>query len=111
MYLKRVKTGSKELSVAVFFSQKPQKGAPDNHCVPILDTFEDPDEDVTYMVMPFLRYADDPPFKAVDDVIDMVTQLLEVRWLVLNQNEAIPHLPNTGIEVHARQGSSSSVSQ
>jgi hypothetical protein len=53
---------------------------PANHSVPILDTFEDlVDKSISYLVMPFLRLTDNPPFEVVEEVLDFVDQILEVR--------------------------------
>ena len=53
---------------------------PMNHSVPILDTFEDlVDKSISYLVMPFLRLTDNPPFEVVEDVLDFADQILEVR--------------------------------
>jgi hypothetical protein len=50
-----------------------------NHCVEILDAFLDPfSPGVSYIVMPLLRTFDDPEFGAIGEVIDFVTQVLEV---------------------------------
>lgn len=55
---------------------------PRNHCVPILDHFPDDKEPYTeFIVMPFLRPFNDPPFCYVDEVIDFVRQSLEVHPL------------------------------
>ena len=51
-----------------------------NHSVPVLDTFEDlVDKSISYLVMPFLRLTDDPPFEVVEEVLDFADQILEVR--------------------------------
>lgn len=53
---------------------------PRNHCAPVIEVIEDPNNDsVSYMVMPLLRLADDPPFQYVKEIIDFVGQILEVR--------------------------------
>ena len=50
-----------------------------NHCVPILDHFEDELESgMSFMVMPFLLSIYHPPFEIVDNVLDFVDQMLEV---------------------------------
>lgn len=55
---------------------------PANHSIPIIDNFEDPgDESISYLVMPFLRLTDDPPFEVVEEVLDFADQVLEVRLL------------------------------
>ncbi len=52
---------------------------PRNHCVPILDYFVDEDDtSISYMVMPFLRLTNNPPFETVNDIIDFGNQLLQV---------------------------------
>ena len=51
----------------------------DNPRVPVLDVFEDTfDQDILYVVTPYLRPLDDPPFETVLDVINFVDQTLEV---------------------------------
>lgn len=79
VYIKRVKTGGHELHIATLFPSGPFISHPRNHCVPILDQFDDADDWVTYLVMPFLRRFDDPPFETVADVIDFVSQIDDVR--------------------------------
>ncbi|CCL99181.1 uncharacterized protein FIBRA_01196 [Fibroporia radiculosa] len=50
------------------FSKWPLREDPRNHCVPILDLFEDEDDPShSYMVMPYLRCIDDPPFEMCQD--------------------------------------------
>ena len=82
MYIKQVRTGDLGSSIA---SMLGAIDSPANHSVPILDTFEDSvDESISYLVMPFLRLADRPRFEVVEEVLDFVDQILEVRlehWL------------------------------
>ena len=53
---------------------------PSNHSIPILDTFKDAtDKSISYLVMPFLRLTDNPCFEVVEEVLDFVDQILEVR--------------------------------
>lgn len=83
VYIKRVSTGSEEISLATMLSSPALTKDPRNHCVPILDVFMDSaDPEISYMVMPLLREVDLPPFEAVGDVVDFVSQLLEVRGVV-----------------------------
>lgn len=76
--MKRVKTGNEEQNIAAYFSEAPRRDDTRNHCVPVLDSFQD-DEDsaISYIVMPFLRPIDDPEFYFVNDVVECVDQLLE----------------------------------
>jgi hypothetical protein len=77
VYIKEVQTGDSESSMALILSAIDDSA---NHSVPILDTFEDPvDKSTSYLVMPFLRLADDPPFEVVEEVLDFADQILEVR--------------------------------
>ena len=77
MYIKEVRTGDLESSIALMLSAIDD---PANHSVPILDTFEDSvNKSISYLVMPFLRLTDDPPFEVVEDVLDFADQVLEVR--------------------------------
>jgi hypothetical protein len=77
VYIKQVQKGDLESCIALALSAI---NDPTNHSVPILDTFEDSDNKlISYIVMPFLRLIDDPPFDRVEEVLDFVDQLLEVR--------------------------------
>ena len=79
VYIKRVKTGDKESAIARMLSSEALLADPRNHSVPIIDTFMDNDDpNTSYIVMPFLRLFDDPPFEHVNEVVDLVDQLLEV---------------------------------
>lgn len=76
VYIKEVETGDQESRLASMLATLDD---PANHSVPILDTFVDfKDESVSYIVMPFLRLSDSPPFDTVWEVADFVDQLLEV---------------------------------
>ena len=77
MYIKEIRTGDLESSIALMLSAIDD---PANHSVPILDTFEDPvDRSISYLVMPFLRLTDNPPFEVIEELLDFVDQILEVR--------------------------------
>lgn len=83
VYIKEVKTGDQESRVALTLAILEH---PENHSVPILDTFMDfADESISYIVMPFLRLSDNPPFETVWEVADFVDQVLEVRRNSLGQ--------------------------
>ncbi len=79
MYVKRVETGDEESSIARMLSSPSLRADTRNHAVPILDYFIDEDDtSIAYIVMPFLRLTDDPPFETVNDIIDFGSQLIEV---------------------------------
>lgn len=74
--IKRVPTSSEELKIVQLFSQLHLRTDSRNHCVPILDSFADyGNESVSYMVTPFLRPMNNPPFDLVGDVVDFVDQI------------------------------------
>lgn len=80
VYIKRVDTLSEELRIALMLGTGDLQQDPKNHCVPVLEHFED-DEDssISYMVMPYLYSLDKPPVERVKHVIGLVDQVLEVR--------------------------------
>ena len=85
VYIKHVPTDSDELKIALLLSATAVRDDPHNHCVPVLDHFEDEtDRSMTFMVMPFLLSIDAPPFETVGQVVDFVTQMLEVGGQSMN---------------------------
>jgi len=79
VYIKEVPTDSEELRIAQFVVQEEWLGDSRNHCVPVTKVFKDhKDPEISYMVMPFLRPVDSPPFEQVKEIIDFVDQILEV---------------------------------
>lgn len=47
--------------------------------MPVLDVIEDDvDPNISYLVMPFLRTMNDPPFGTVNEIVECVDQLLDV---------------------------------
>ncbi|KAJ3474983.1 hypothetical protein NLI96_g12132 [Meripilus lineatus] len=76
--IKKIKTGSNELRIGLYLSSPELKEDPRNHCVPILDHFQDEgDETVSFLVMPLLRKFDDPKFGSVNELLDFGDQLFE----------------------------------
>ena len=52
---------------------------PRNHCVPVIEVIEDPNDGaVSYMVMPLLRRVQRPPFEFIKEIVDFVDQVFEV---------------------------------
>ena len=78
--LKRVKSSSQEIVIASLLSSEELRKDPRNHCVPVLDIIVDAEDPaVSFIVMPFLRHIDDPPFDTVGSILECMEQLLEVR--------------------------------
>jgi len=77
--IKRVGRNDEETRIAQMLSAKELRADPRNHCVPIIEVIDDPDDDsISYMVMPLLRNADSPPFQYVKEIVDFIDQVLEV---------------------------------
>ncbi|KAJ7141188.1 kinase-like domain-containing protein [Mycena epipterygia] len=67
-----------ELEIGLFFSSDPLAKDPRNHCVPILEVIQVPDDDdSTIIVMPFLRPYSDPRFDTFGEAIDCFGQIFE----------------------------------
>lgn len=79
VYIKRMKTGGNESRIATMLSAEHLRKDPRNHSVPIIDLFQDDeDPEISYMVMPFLRLIDRPPFDLVQELVDFIDQIIEV---------------------------------
>jgi len=79
VYIKEVPTDSEELRIAQLLVQEEWLGDSRNHCVLVTKVFKDhADPKTSYMVMPFLRPVDSPPFEQVKEIIEFADQILEV---------------------------------
>lgn len=77
--IKRIRKQPEEANIGRYLSSQQLLQNSNNHTVPIMDLFQDPElPDVDYIVMPVLRPYDDPEFGAVGEVVEFVTQILEV---------------------------------
>ncbi len=77
--IKKVVRNSEEVRITTYLSSEDLREDPRNHCVPVLDVLDDPeDPTVSFMVMHFLRRIDDVEFDTVGSIFDCVDQLLEV---------------------------------
>lgn len=76
VYIKQVMTGDAESRLTLMLNSHEDST---NHTVPILDTFVDTtDETISYLVMPFLRLFDEPPFESIGETLDFADKVLEV---------------------------------
>ncbi|KAH9913059.1 uncharacterized protein B0H18DRAFT_1126589 [Fomitopsis serialis] len=90
VYIKRVRTGDTESQIASMLSSEPLSTEPRNHCVPILNMFQDDDDAaISYMVMPFLRLIDRPPMETGEEFVDFANQILE--GLVFLREHGVAH--------------------
>jgi len=78
VFIKRVPKSSTEGTTIAYLSRPTLRAESSNHTVPLLDIIEGNDE-YDFLVMPLLRFFDDPPFRVmfVDEVLDFVQQSLE----------------------------------
>ncbi|GBE79228.1 hypothetical protein SCP_0204250 [Sparassis crispa] len=90
VYIKRVKTGDNESEIATMLSAESLLHDPMNHCVRVLEIFQDTeDQSISYMVMPFLVLIDSIPFEIVENIVDFTDQILE--GLVFIHNKGVAH--------------------
>ena len=75
--IRSLDSDSLELALLLRFSTMEMRAAPNNHCVPVLDHFQHPDDpSVTFIVNPYFRPAIE--FDRADDYMEYVQQALEV---------------------------------
>ncbi|KAJ2986031.1 hypothetical protein NUW54_g9929 [Trametes sanguinea] len=74
--IKKFREDTQELNIAQYLNSL--RGHAENRTVPVLRVFEDPyDPRLAFMVMPYLRPCNDPPFLAVGEAIEFINQTLE----------------------------------
>lgn len=81
LMLKRVNPALQpnEVTIGRFFSTEPHSTHKNNHCIPIYDVLDVPDDD-TYViiVMPFLSSWDTPAFDTVGETVEFFRQIFKV---------------------------------
>ena len=81
--------GPHELVITQLFSSRELVRDPRNHCVPLLDIVEIPQNGQKLMVMPLLRPFNDPHFQTFGEFVAFFTQICEVRSLHTHRHESI----------------------
>jgi len=67
-----------EAKIAQFFSSEPLVSDPSNHCVPVYDILQVPEEDDRIIIIiPFLRKYDSPNFETIGEVVSFFSQALK----------------------------------
>ncbi|KAL1689597.1 hypothetical protein GGG16DRAFT_114840 [Schizophyllum commune] len=101
--LKRVnKLHSNEVEITTSLSPLPLAKDPRNHCVPVYDVLEVPDDDdLQILVLPLLREYDDPPFDTVGEVVDCLRQVLECILFLHEHNIIHGNIHARHIMMHA----------
>ena len=68
-----------EAEIGQFLSSEPLASDPSNHCIPLLDVLQDPeDEDIQLLVMPMLQMCITPSFRTVGEAVEFFRQAFEV---------------------------------
>jgi hypothetical protein len=79
-----------EIEIAKFLSADSLASDPRNHCVPILDVLQVPeDDDVMLLVMPFFRPYDKPCFDTFGEAVECFRQLFEVSPIYLRPDRPL----------------------
>lgn len=80
--LKQIKTSKHpdEVKICAMFAAEPLASDPRNHCVPLYEVLQLPnDDDMVLMIMPFLANWRDPEFSTIEELVDLCGQVIEVR--------------------------------
>lgn len=68
-----------EVEITRYFSSEPLASHPRNHCIPLYDVLEPPDDpELVIIVLPYLRHYDSPRFKTVGETVEFFRQIFEV---------------------------------
>ena len=87
--LKRVRAMSDEVHIALHLSSPQMRSDPRNCAVAIIDVIPVPGEmEEVFLVMPFLRQFDSPPFHCRAEFVEALRQFLQVRTQELNNHPA-----------------------
>ncbi|KAL5513542.1 hypothetical protein ACEPAH_3941 [Sanghuangporus vaninii] len=102
--IKRIPPHTTEAKIACMLSTPERLEEPMNHCVPVYDHFPDirSPNGGSFIVMPFLRAFNEPPFVYVDEVVDFVRQTLEGLVYIHSQNVAHRDLSDGNIMMDGR---------
>ncbi|EKM49914.1 uncharacterized protein PHACADRAFT_154568 [Phanerochaete carnosa HHB-10118-sp] len=77
--IKAGSTKAEEFKTILRLSTPELRADPRNPCVPMLDHFVDIyDDQISYIVTPFFRRFDDPPFQTFQEILDCIDALLNV---------------------------------
>jgi hypothetical protein len=68
-----------EAELTQFFSSEPHSSSPKNHCIPLYDELQVPDDDdCIILAIPHCRRYNDPEFETVGEVVEFFRQISEV---------------------------------
>ncbi|KAJ8487344.1 hypothetical protein ONZ45_g14367 [Pleurotus djamor] len=67
-----------EAEIGRYFSTGDLASDPRNHCVPVYEVLQPPDnQELLLLVMPLLKYHDVPPFDTIGEAVDFFQQIFE----------------------------------
>jgi len=73
-----MQTESLELELLMRFSKFSMLSEPNNHSIPVVDPFQDPDDsNLSFIVTTYLRDPDSPDWDNLDDVMEYLEQVLQ----------------------------------
>lgn len=72
-----------EIAIGRFFSSPPQASHMDNHCIPLLEVLEVPEEKTMFLVYPFLSEWEEPKFDTVGEALEFFRQISRVRTTLI----------------------------
>ncbi|KAJ7666678.1 kinase-like domain-containing protein [Mycena polygramma] len=75
--LKRVATDGEEISIIKYLDSSSMRSDPRNHTIPLLEEFHMPGSPWSFLVMPYGREFDYPPFHCRKEFLEAMTQFLE----------------------------------
>jgi hypothetical protein len=76
---------NQEVEISLYLSSPERSEDPHNHCVPVHEMLEIPDDDgFAILVLPLLRSFKSPRFDTIGECIDFFQQIFEVRVLILS---------------------------
>ncbi|KAJ7664368.1 kinase-like domain-containing protein, partial [Mycena polygramma] len=75
--LKCVPTDEEEISIIRYLNSPSMRLDPRNHTIPLLDSFPMPESPWTFLVMPYGRRFNYPPFHCRNEFLEAMTQFLE----------------------------------
>ena len=79
-----------EVEISQYFSSEALRSDRRNHCVPVLDVLNVPDDpDINIIVFPLLRNCNDPDWATVGELVSFLVQIFEVNISLVSDNLAL----------------------
>lgn len=99
-----------EVEITRYFSSEPLASHPRNHCVPLYDVLEPPDDsELLIIVLPFLRDYDSPRFKSIGEAVEFFRQVFEVSTCEKFDMDRLVYVSYSGPTLYAPMQCRSSV--